>query len=33
MCRFWGKEDPNYEIVAGELQIFVHQSIVQADGE
>ena len=33
MCRFWGKEDPKYEIVAGEIQSFVHQSIVQADGQ
>lgn len=25
MCRFWGKTDPSYEIVTGELGAFVTQ--------
>ena len=32
MCRFWGKTDPGFETVAGELSVFVHQNIVQAEG-
>ena len=33
MCRFWGTTDPGFETVAGELSIFVHQNIVQAEGK
>ena len=33
MVRFWGKQDPNYETVAGELNTFVLQDIAQAEGK
>lgn len=33
MCRFSGKMDPGYETVAGELSVFMDQSIVQAEGK
>ena len=33
MCRFWGKTDPGFGIVASELSMFVDQSIVQTRGK
>lgn len=33
MCRFCGRDDPGYEIVAGELNNCVRETIVQADGK
>ena len=31
MVRFWGKKDTNYDVVAGELDMSVHQIVVQAE--
>ena len=33
MVRFWGKNDLNYGVVAGELDMSVHQIIVQAESK
>ena len=33
MVQFWGKQDPKYEVVVGELSNFVLHEIAQVKGE
>ena len=33
MVRFWGKQDPKYEMVVGELLVSLLQDIAQAEGK